>query len=213
MAQNRFEPPSRARLPLRLGWLALLLFALLLLGRWGAELTLEYSWWKELGQVQTWLGLFTYRYTPVTVATVFAFAALWATHRMAMRFAAVNQEPHRIYLRLVSLAAVCGMADCGIEHGHMDHGAVLGSLAISKGAPEFHDPVFHLPLKFYLFSLPSYSDLRSYLLTLVVRALLFWIAARVWQLRYRFNELREVREIDTRLLRLPGGLESRFLRK
>jgi hypothetical protein len=209
-----FEPPARARLPVRLIWLAVLLFALIIIARETAQLTLEYSWWREMGQVGTWVGLFTYAYTPVTIATLFAFLALWATHRMAMRFAGVNKEPHRIYLRLVSL----GLLFVGwvIASANLDTWTVVrywGSLAISRSAPEFHDPVFNLPLKFYLFGLPFYSDLRSYLLTLVVAcALLFWIAARIWQLRYRFNELREVREIDIRLLRLPGGLESRFLR-
>src|SRR6185437_11806688 len=65
----------------------------------------------------------------------------------------------------------------------------------------------------YLFDLPFYSDLRQYVLHVtVVCILVYWIAARVWQLRYRVAELREMREIDPRIFRLEGGLESRFLR-
>ena len=42
--------------------------------------------------------------------------------------------------------------------------------------------------------------------------LVYWVAARGWQLRYRFPDLRERGEIDPGFFRLEGGLESRFLR-
>ena len=42
--------------------------------------------------------------------------------------------------------------------------------------------------------------------------MIYWVAARGWQLRYRLPELRESGELDPRLLRLEGGMESRFLR-
>jgi uncharacterized membrane protein (UPF0182 family) len=45
-----------------------------------------------------------------------------------------------------------------------------------------------------------------------VAILVYWIAARIWQLRYRLPELREMREIDPTIFRLEGGLESKFLR-
>ena len=62
-----------------------------------------------------------------------------------------------------------------------------------------------MPLKFYLFDLPFYSDLRGYLLALViVCVLLYWVAARGWQLRHRLPELRDMRQIDPVLLS-PGG--------
>src|SRR5438034_1328820 len=75
------------------------------------------------------------------------------------------------------------------------------------------DAVFHRPLSFYLFDLPFYMLLRSYLLALVIVCiLLYWLVARAWQLRYKIPELNEVRELDASFFRLEGGLESRFLR-
>jgi uncharacterized membrane protein (UPF0182 family) len=55
--------------------------------------------------------------------------------------------------------------------------------------------------------------LRSYVLAVVIFCiLLYWVAARAWQLRHRFPDLREPRELDAGFFRLEGGLESKFLR-
>src|SRR5437660_325828 len=78
-------------------------------------------------------------------------------------------------------------------------------------ATGWHDPVFGRTLAFYLFDLPFYSNLRQYVLHVtVVSILVYWIAARIWQLRHRVSELRDMREIDPRIFRLEGGLESKF---
>ena len=88
-----------------------------------------------------------------------------------------------------------------------------GSRGLPAAATAWRDAVFGLPLSFYLFDLPFYTVLRSYLLTLIVLSIvIYWIAARGWQLRYRLPELRNMQEIDPALFRLEGGLESRFLR-
>src|SRR5581483_9906887 len=46
----------------------------------------------------------------------------------------------------------------------------------------------------------------------IICILLYWIAARAWQLRYRLSDLRNAGEFEPSLLRLEGGLESKFLR-
>ena len=214
MEQVLFDRPARRARPGRIVWLIVLAFALLLAVREGSALALEYAWWKELGQLETWLGLFTYAYAPLTVATLAAFAVVWFTHWRAMHFSGVQMKLHKNYIRLVSIGLL--FLAWLIAASSLENWTIVryfGSRAIVDAPGAFHDPVFHLPLRFYLFDLPFYSALRDYLLTLaVVCALLFWVAARVWQLRFRFRELRDVREIDLSLLRLPGGLESRFLR-
>ncbi len=214
MEQVLFDSPRRGPRPGRFIWIAVLLFAFLIAARWGASLAIEYAWWKELGQLETWLGLFTYAYAPLTAATLLAFAVLWFTHWRAMRFAGADRKSHGIYLKLTTLGLlILGYLVAAASLEGWTIVRYFGSRGIPGVPTEFHDPVFHLPLRFYLFDLPFYSALRDYLLTLaIVCALLFWIAARVWQLRFRFRELRDVREIDLSLLRLPGGLESRFLR-
>jgi uncharacterized membrane protein (UPF0182 family) len=55
--------------------------------------------------------------------------------------------------------------------------------------------------------------LRSYVLALVIFCVLvYWITARGWQLRYQLPHLREMTELDPSILKLEGGLESKFLR-
>ena len=59
----------------------------------------------------------------------------------------------------------------------------------SDGAATFHDPIFSNPATFYLFDLPFWSDLRVYLLTVViVTILVYWLIARGWQLRFSLPE-------------------------
>ena len=88
-----------------------------------------------------------------------------------------------------------------------------GSRTCRRPPAAWHDSVFNKPLSFYLFDLPFYSMLRSYVLALViVSILLYWIAARAWQLRYKLGDIQQAREIDPAIFRLEGGLESRFLR-
>src|SRR5258708_35664071 len=42
--------------------------------------------------------------------------------------------------------------------------------------------------------------------------MVYWLTARFWQLRYRWPELREMREFDVSLFKLDGAIESKFLR-
>jgi hypothetical protein len=115
MAHILFEPSPRGR---RRGWLiglAVSIFFLLLLTRWAASLALEYAWWKELGQVETWIGLFTYAYAPLTAATLLAFLILWFTHWRALHFAGLDRKSHRLYLPDVARTLVPGLGAC-IRH-------------------------------------------------------------------------------------------------
>ncbi len=88
-----------------------------------------------------------------------------------------------------------------------------GSRGLVASAAGWRDSVFQQPLSFYLFDLPFYNLVRGYVLGLVIVAILvYWIAARGWQLRYRMSELTGLHELDASFLKLEGGLESRFLR-
>jgi uncharacterized membrane protein (UPF0182 family) len=214
MPQPLFEPIARRRRTGRAVTIAVSLIALLIVLRSGATLAMEWGWWSEVGQLDTWLGLFTYAYAPVTVGTILAFAALWITSRRAFHFAGGTQERNRIFgviTVLILLFIAWFIAAATLEGWTVVR--YFGSRGIAEPANAFRDPVFQEPLKFYLFDLPFYSILRSYLLTLFIAcAFLFWIAARFRQLSYRFHELRGARELDLSILRLPGGLESQFLR-
>jgi uncharacterized membrane protein (UPF0182 family) len=188
---------------------------LLLLGsRFIASYVIEVAWWKELGQFQTWLNMLAYSVAPVAAATLIAFVALWWAHARGLKFAGTSLGAHRLYAR-VSTLALLALAYL-ISAASIDTWTVVrfaGSRGLPAATTAWRDAVFAKPLSFYLFDLPFYGLLRSYALALVIFAILvYWVAARAWQLRYKFPDMRDAQQFDASLLRLEGGLESRFLR-
>jgi hypothetical protein len=179
-----------------------------------ASYAIEVAWWKELGQFHTWLSMLAYSFAPTTAATLVAFAALWIAHARALKFAGTALGEHKLYARISTLVLL--LLGYLIAAASIDTWTVVrfaGSRGLPAATAAWHDAVFGKPLSFYLFDLPFYGLLRGYALALVIFCiLLYWVAARGWQLRYRFPDLNEPREIDARIFRLEGGLESRFLR-
>src|SRR5579863_3042862 len=213
MAQYQL-PRSRSRRPALRITIVVAVLLLLIGARSIASVVIDYQWWKELGQVETWLSMYLYSVAPIAAATLVAFVALWWTHARALKFAGTRLGEHAIYARLSTIALL--LVGFLIASGALDSWTVVryaGSRSLPLDARAWHDPVFGLPLGFYLFDLPFYSDLRQFLLVLtVVCILVYWVAARIWQLRHRLAELRDMRELDPSIFRLEGGLESRFLR-
>ena len=207
---GRRVPGSRATRITLLIILVVLLFG----ARSLASYAIEVAWWKELGQFKTWLSMLYYAVAPVAAATMVAFLALWLTHARALKFAGTSLREHRLYSRIGMLVLL--ILGYLIAASSIDTWTVVrfaGSRGLPAVATAWHDAVFQKPLSFYLFDLPFYLLLRSYVLAVVIFCiLLYWIAARAWQLRYRFPEMREAGQIDPTLFRLEGGLESRFLR-
>jgi hypothetical protein len=179
-----------------------------------ASYAIEVAWWKELGQFRTWLSMLAYSFAPTTAATLVAFAVLWIAHARALKFAGTRLGEHKLYARISALALL--LLGYLISSASIDTWTVVrfaGSRGLPAATSAWHDAIFDKPLSFYLFDLPFYGLLRGYALALVIVCiLLYWVAARGWQLRYSFPASQEPREIDARIFRLEGGLESRFLR-
>jgi uncharacterized membrane protein (UPF0182 family) len=214
---DRYQIERGRRAPgSRVTRITLIVLALLLLvgARSIASYAIEIQWWKELGQFQTWVNMLTYSLAPLAAATLLAFAVLWTAHARAVNFAGTRLREHPLYARLSTVALlVLGYL---ISAASVDTWAVV-RFAGSRGLPAvttaWHDVVFQKPLSFYLFDLPFYLMLRSYVLALVIFCvLIYWITARGWQLRYQLPHLREMTELDPSILKLEGGLESKFLR-
>jgi uncharacterized membrane protein (UPF0182 family) len=201
----------------RVSWKSALLVAalvVLLSARFVATYVIEYQWWKELNQVPTWLSMLAYGVAPVAAATLLAFVVLWAAHARALKFAGTSLRYHPRYA-LLSTAALF-LAALVLASAIIDTWTVVlyfGGRGLPAEATQWRDAAFGQPLRFYLFDLPFYSLLRRYVLGLaVLSALIYWVAARGWQIYERIPEFREMGEIDPRLFRLEGALESRFLR-
>jgi len=64
----------------------ILIFLLLLLGFsvWAiptaSNFIIEYNWWKEVGQVETWISMLWYSIAPSVAGSLVAFIALWVAH-------------------------------------------------------------------------------------------------------------------------------------
>ncbi len=194
--------------------LIVLAIVILLGARSLASFSIEFQWWKELGQLDTWFAMLAYGFAPMLAATLIAFGVLWVAHARALKFAGTRLSEHPLYAWLSSV----GLLFLGylIAAGSIETWTVvryLGARGVPAEANAWRDSVFGLPLKFYLFDLPFYSDLRGYLLALIiVSVLVYWVAARGWQLRYKLPQMGDLRQLDPSVFRLEGGLESRFLR-
>ena len=195
--------------------IVILIFILFIGVRWGASLLIDYSWWKEIGQVNTWLNLYAYSTFPVVGGTVVAWIILLVAHSRAVKFAGGRVSDYPLYSRLSSVVLLglsFLMASASIDNWTALRFAGSRAMADRGAAGEvFRDPVFGKPLGFYLFDLPFYSELRGYIFTVVILAILvYWLVARGWQLRFTLPELTRG-PIDLSVFRLSGGLESKFL--
>ncbi|HKE24717.1 MAG TPA: UPF0182 family protein [Bryobacteraceae bacterium] len=214
MARYEIESGRRPLSSAALITAGIVLVLLLIGARSMANYAIEIAWWKELGQFDTWVSMLTYSLAPLAGATLLAFAVLWIAHARALKFARTSLSEHPVYARLSTLVLL-GLgylvAASSIETWTVIRFA--GSRGLPAGATVWRDAVFQKPLSFYLFDLPFYELLRGYVLGLAIVAILvYWIAARAWQLRYSLPAMRQTRELEPNFFRLEGGLESKFLR-
>jgi uncharacterized membrane protein (UPF0182 family) len=201
--------PPRRTAPRRPS-LAILLAAfvlLLLLSRTLAGLILDYHWWKEMNQVDTWLRMFAYRFLPGLLQWLLVLALLWVAHARGLKYAGARLRDYPFYgwlatgaIVLVSLI-VAAMAVDGWQVARYFGGRGLDS--------DWHDPVFDRPLAFYFFELPFYSRLAGFLAAVAAAAaLVYYVTARAWQLRLRFPELLRSGELEWNDIRRLGSLET-----
>ena len=87
--------------------------------RWGASLLISYAWWKEMGQVTTWLDLYAFTTLPVAAATLIAWFVLLIAHGRAVKFAGGRVSDYPLYSRLAyvaMLALAFFVADASIDN-------------------------------------------------------------------------------------------------
>src|SRR4029434_9329450 len=96
---SNFMRPSQIRSLILL--LILLAFILLGLTSTIANFIIEYNWWKEVGQVETWISMLWYSIAPSVAGSLVAFVALWVAHARGVHFAGVRRRDFRRQFRLV----------------------------------------------------------------------------------------------------------------
>ncbi|MBI5282769.1 MAG: UPF0182 family protein, partial [Candidatus Solibacter usitatus] len=196
------------------GIILVVILLLVVGGRWIAGITIEYQWWQEMGQVETWLQMLGYGFAPVVAATLGAFAALWIAHARGLKQAGTGLRQYPLYSWLSTL----GLFLLGwlVAAATVDSWTVVrwaGGRSLPLG--EWRDPVFLNALPFYFFQLPFYGVLLRYVLAVcVVAAVVHWLTARLWALKERMPAWRQGGGIDIDLqdLNPRGALQSPFLR-
>ncbi|HUI82853.1 MAG TPA: UPF0182 family protein [Candidatus Binatia bacterium] len=208
--------------PSRIRVLIAVIAALVVIG-WviptAASSLVEYNWWKEVGQVHTWISMLWYSLAPAAAGAVLAFLALYIAHARGLHFAGVRRGDFPIYSRLVAVAVA--LVAILFASSAIDFWTVMrffGSRGVAAPRNAWQDSVFSHRLPFYLFDLPFYSNLLAFLFVLaILSALLFWASARGWQLfeRVRYGRLVVHRSGPVSLgeyLRLPGATRAPFVR-
>ncbi len=214
MTRSRFATDASAQSGGGLVFLLIALLALLAASRTAASYLIDYQWWQELDQIDTWLSMLLYSILPRTGATLIAAVVLWIAHARAMKFAGTRLSDYPTYARLATAGAlVAGFLVASLSLDTWTIIRYFGARGLPEETMAWRDPAFGRPLAFYLFELPFYQMARSFVTTTAVAAaLVYWITARGWQLRYRFPELQRSEEIDLSIFRLEGAVESVLLR-
>ena len=144
----------------------------------------------------------------MAIGAILAAVVLWWAHVRAVKFSGTHLKDHPLYAKLTALAAL--LLGWIIAAANIDNWTIMryiGSRSLPAASNAWHDPIFNLPLHFYLFDLPFYESLRQYVLALtIVSIVLYWLCARGWQLKYQFPDLSHPQQIDLRFLRLSGGI-------
>ncbi|MSV35007.1 MAG: UPF0182 family protein [Bryobacterales bacterium] len=173
---------------------------------------IDYFWWGEMGQVPTWIRMTGYRYLPGLAAWVIVFAVLWVAHARGMKHAGERLGAHTAYARLstVAVAVVSLIIALATVEGWTIARYVGGQ---GVGAATWSDPVFQKPLSFYFFELPFYRMLLGFVATVAFAGgLVYYLAARGWQLRRDMPGFVLGQEIDLSDLRRLGRLETGLLK-
>lgn len=114
-----------------------------------ASYVIEYQWWREMGQVETWLDMLAYGLAPVAAATLLAFCAFWIAHARGMKLAYTSLRDNPTYAKLATLALlVVAYVVAASSFENWTAVRYIGSRGLPAEATAWKDPVFGLPLSF-----------------------------------------------------------------
>ncbi|HZQ50573.1 MAG TPA: UPF0182 family protein [Bryobacteraceae bacterium] len=169
----------------------IVIIALLACSRYIASTIIDYSWWSEMHQVDTWINLWLYGTVPVAAAFVLLFVAFWIAFRLGMRRG--SEAPLFGFLKrnIISRIAVVVflLFALGVANATVDSWTAVryfGGRRFAATAAEYLDPIFHRPLHFYFFGLPFYNMLLHLVLVgAILTLVIYWLAAHIEELSRR----------------------------
>ncbi len=202
-------PMPRRSPEFRIAWIIAAVVVILIFARSICSWFIDYFWWTEMGQVQTWVRMIAYRYVPGVAAWILVFAVLWIAHARGMKHAGTSLREHPFYawVATVAVAAIALILTMATIDGWTIARYAGGRGVTTAGG--FIDPVFGRPLEFYFFELPFYNMMLSFIAAFAFcGALAYYLTARGWQLKHQMPGFTLGQEIDLRDLRLLGKLDS-----
>jgi len=193
-------------------WYLIAALAVLLGSGLIADTVIDYEWWKEIGQTQTWINLMVYGFAPVAACALAAGLALWVALARGLKSGGhgLGDMPGAVRFSVLgALGAGLLLAMATIDSWTVMR--YLGGRGVGGEAAAWRDPFFQEPLGFYLFSLPFYQVAYRYVIGLAVLAgVVYWAAGRLSQIRTQIGVAQRGGEIDLR--GFDFGFESHFLR-
>jgi uncharacterized membrane protein (UPF0182 family) len=207
------QPTFPTSSPIRIKGLligAVLLF-FFLFSRSIAGLILDYRWWTEMGQVDTWTRMWLYRWAPLAVQWFVLFAVVWLAHARGLKYAGTGLRQNRTYAMLSTVAAV--FLALFLSAFAVDGWTVARYVGGREVASTWNDPVFGESLSFYFFKLPFYSSLAGFFAVCAAAgAVVYYATARLWQLRMRFPDLFRQGQVEWDDVKRLGRLETGFFK-
>ena len=171
-------------MPSRLVFLAATLGILFLLAITSASTVIEYQWWQEMGQVDTWLSMASYHYLPRLVGALLLFILLRIVfskgrHVAQSLEAVVEMNSGHNWIATLGLLFVSFMVASATIDAWTAAQYVGGWTMRQPSTTSWTDPQFGLPLGFYFFALPFYLNLIKFLLTSGILAILVYYGSSI----------------------------------
>jgi hypothetical protein len=195
--------------------IAICVIVVLIFGRLFASTLLDFEWWKEVHQLDTWINLLLYGVLPIALAAILLFAAFIVAWRRGLARGSVYHRadnPLALRLALLGLLVLAVIA----ANATIDSWTVVrffGGMRIPAGKASYIDPIFGKSLRFYFFQLPFYNVLLRVLLTGTLLSLvIYWISAHFHDLMDRLSHPPAGGGIDFQGLSFGGAFDSRFIR-
>ncbi len=150
--------------------------------RYAADTWIDYKWWQEMHQLDTWFNQILYGTVPAFLVFAILCILFWIALKLGLKrpvetpLFGVIRRGLVVKLAVLALAVVAFL----VANATVDNWTVvrfLGGMRSTPSATEYVDPIFHRPLHFYFFTLPFAHMLLTLVVTATIITLLTYAVA------------------------------------
>ena len=170
----------------RIGVLIAIGFLALIFASTSASFLIDYEWWKEMGQLETWYAMAAYQYLPRLAVALLAFLAYRTAFGLGRRRARAMAEvididepgAEKKNPLPTIVMAVASLITGMVLMRPWTIMQYLGGHSTASTSP-WRDPLFAQPLSFYLFDLPFYTQMIQALIFLLIASILIYFVSSI----------------------------------